>query len=291
MSYSSTHPEIERTFLLKHLPPDFGKVKGTQIEQGYLVHTETREIRIRHKGRSWHMTVKDGAGLQRQETDIELSSEQAAALWPMTRGRRVTKMRFTYPYQDYTLEIDIFSGDLDPLRLCEIEFASVPEAKAFKAPGFLGEDVTEALEYRNANLALHGLPNSDKPKERYGALPFLEKDNELHVVLVTNQSGNKWIFPRGQLELDMTPAEAALMEAYEEAGLIGRILSELHEQCNWDGRAIQHLYPMKVIQMLNEWPEDSIRKRQVVKFRKAMQMLDDPVLVKCAQALVARISP
>lgn len=290
MSAADTQPEIERKFLLKHLPPNFGKGKAVQIEQGYLAQTDTREIRIRLKGQIWQMTVKDGLGLQRQETEIELTRQQAMALWPLTLGRRISKMRVVYPYQGYRLEIDIFSGELDPLRLCEIEFASVDEANAFKAPEFLGEDVTEVTEYSNANLAVHGLPNSDKTRERYGTLPFFEKDNDLYVVLVTNQSGNKWIFPRGQLEPDMTPAEAALMESYEEAGLIGRILSELHEQCTRDGRSIQHLYPMKVVQMLDEWPEDSIRKRQVVKFKKAMQMLDDPDIVKCAQALVARIA-
>jgi hypothetical protein len=47
---------------------------------------------------------------------------------------------------------------------------------------------------------------------------------------------------------------------------------------------------MKVIQMLDEWPEASIRKRQVVKFKKAIQMLDDPAMVKCAQTLFARIT-
>ena len=290
MSASGTHREIERKFLLKHLPPDFGKVKPVQLEQGYLAQSDIREIRIRCKDQSWQMTVKDGLGLQRQETEIELSKQQAEALWPLTLGRRITKMRFVYPYESHTLEIDIFSGALDPLRLCEIEFASLEEAKAFKAPDFLGKEVTDVTEYNNANLAVHGLPNSDKTRERVGALPFFEKDNDLYVVLVTNQSGNKWIFPRGQLEPDMTLAEAALMESYEEAGLIGRILSELHEQCTRDGRSVQHLYPMKVVQMLDEWPEDSIRKRQVVKFKKAMQMLDDPALVECAQALVARIS-
>lgn len=290
MSISSTHSEIERKFLLKHLPPGFGRLKGKPIEQGYLVQADTREIRIRHQGQSWQLTVKDGAGLLRRETEIQLAQEQAAVLWPMTHGRRITKMRFIYPYLSYKLEIDIFSGDLDPLRMCEIEFASAAEAHAFRVPEFLGVEVTEAPEYKNANLALHGLPNSEKVKERYGTLPFLQKDNDLYVVMVTNQSGNKWIFPRGQLELDMTPAEAALMESYEEAGVIGRVLSELREQCTRDDRSIHHLYPMKVIQMLDEWPEASIRKRQVVKFKKAMQLLDDPAMVKCAQALVARIS-
>jgi adenylate cyclase len=290
MSNTSTHREIERKFLIKHLPPGFGKLKAMPIEQGYLVQADTREIRLRQQGQSWHLTVKDGAGLQRQETDIQLTKEQATALWPMTHGRRIIKTRFVYPYLSYRLEIDIFSGNLDPLRLCEIEFASMAEAEAFKAPEFLGAEVTESPEYKNANLALHGLPNGDKVKERYGTLPFLAKDDDLYVVLVTNQSGNKWIFPRGQLELDMTPAEAALMESYEEAGLIGRVLSELRGQCTRDDGSIHHLYPMKVIQMLDEWPEDSIRKRQVVKFKKAMQMLDDPEMIKCAQALVARIA-
>jgi hypothetical protein len=42
--------------------------------------------------------------------------------------------------------------------------------------------------------------------------------------------------------------------------------------------------------MLNELPQASIGKHQVVKFKKAMQLLDDPEMIKCAQAQVARIS-
>jgi CYTH domain-containing protein len=285
MTDSGTFQEIERKFLLKHLPAGLARLKAMEIEQGYLVHTETRQVRIRCKDQAWFMTVKDGTGLQRGEREIELTREQAMALWPLTRGRRVAKKRYAYPCEGHTLEIDIFTGALDPLRLCEIEFASLEAAKAFQPPDFLGKDVTEVSKYTNASLALHGKPHSGKTRVKFGCLPLFKKGKELYVVLVARQRGKQWSFPDCRPRSGKTPAEAVLMKSYEKAGLIGTILPGLHEKCILDGGAVLHLYPMKVAGIMNEWPEKSIRQRRVVKFRKAMQMLGDPALAECAQAL------
>ncbi len=290
MTDSGTFQEIERKFLLKHLPAGLTRLKAMEIEQGYLVQTETREVRIRCKDRAWFMTVKDGAGLQRGEREIELTREQAMALWPMTKGRRVAKKRYAYPCEGHMLAIDLFTGALAPLRLCEIEFASVEAAKAYQPPDFLGKDVTEVSKYTNASLALHGKPHSGRTGEKFGCLPFFKKGKELYVVLATKQRGKQWTFPKCRSRAGKTDTEAVLMKSYEKAGLIGTILPGLHEKCPLDGGAVLHLYPMKVAGILNEWPEKSIRQRRVVKFKKAMQMLDDPGLVKCVQALADKLT-
>src|SRR5437763_15455697 len=41
------------------------------------------------------------------------------------------------------------------------------------------------------------------------------------VCMVTSSSGRRWVFPKGQIDPGHTPGEAALLEAWEEAGLVG----------------------------------------------------------------------
>lgn len=150
--------EIERKFLLCELPPGLGACEPVSIQQGYLMQCDAREARIRRKGSRWLLTVKDGFGLQRREVEIGLTEEQGRALWPLTEGRRVAKKRYAFPHVGYLLEVDIFEEPLAPLRLCEVEFDSIEAAQAFEPPAFLGREVTEAAGYKNANLALHGMP-------------------------------------------------------------------------------------------------------------------------------------
>ena len=83
--------EIERKFLVTSLPADMGG--GTRILQGYLAYEEHLEVRIRQYGDTFFLTVKEGPGLMRRETEIEISPDQFHALWPSTEGRRLEKVR------------------------------------------------------------------------------------------------------------------------------------------------------------------------------------------------------
>lgn len=46
------------------------------------------------------------------------------------------------------------------------------------------------------------------------------------VCLLTSRSGARWVFPKGRIEIRQTAAEAALVEAWEEAGLRGELVGE-----------------------------------------------------------------
>jgi 8-oxo-dGTP pyrophosphatase MutT (NUDIX family) len=47
--------------------------------------------------------------------------------------------------------------------------------------------------------------------------------NEIEFLLVRTRGGGRWTFPKGSAEPGLTPAQAAAMEAFEEAGVHGRI--------------------------------------------------------------------
>ena len=62
---------------------------------------------------------------------------------------------------------------------------------------------------------------------QYGALPYaIDKDGRIRIMLVTSRSRRDWIIPKGWPIPRLSPAETAAREAYEEAGLIGTIMSE-----------------------------------------------------------------
>lgn len=133
------------------LPP--GKI----IQQGYLA-VGKDEVRLRKKGDVTRLTIKRGAGLVRREVEVELSSAQFAALWPLTEGRRVEKVRYAVDYAGSVIEIDEFDGALKGLILAEVEFPDRDAAAAFQPPPWFDGELTGRSEWSNARLAIDGVP-------------------------------------------------------------------------------------------------------------------------------------
>ncbi len=151
--------EIERKFLLARMP-DIPLASATCIRQGYIsVSDDSVEVRLRQKGEACFMTFKRGKGLVREEAEIRIDEKDFEALWPLTTGRQVEKTRSTAALDGgLTVEIDQFSGALDGLLLCEVEFSDETAARQFAPPPWFGSDVTEDGRYKNKSLAEKGIP-------------------------------------------------------------------------------------------------------------------------------------
>ena len=149
--------EVERKFLVEGLP-DLDGAESDGIEQGYLAIGSDGEVRVRRKGDQLVLTAKRGSGLSRDEAEVELDQASFDELWPLTEGRRLHKRRHVLPHGDLKIELDVYEGDLQGLRVAEIEFPSEEEAKAFEPPEWLGEDVTGDERYLNETLATQGAP-------------------------------------------------------------------------------------------------------------------------------------
>lgn len=147
--------EIERKFLIKRLPDDLKRSRSLIIEQGYLA-TEPagRQVRLRKTGRSVSLAFKVRRGTHREEREIKLSPKQFAALWPGTAGRRLRKVRYEIPWKNVLIEIDIYRGRHAGLIVAEVEFSDRASARRFKAPCWLGREVTGEKRYSNVRLAL-----------------------------------------------------------------------------------------------------------------------------------------
>jgi CYTH domain-containing protein len=149
--------EVERKFLVDE-PPDLDGEETAEIAQGYLAAGNDGEVRLRRKDGQTLLTAKRGAGLTRDEAEVQIDAAAFERLWPLTEGRRLRKRRHLLPHGDLSIEVDVFEGELAGLVIAEIEFESEEQASAFEPPPWLGEDVTGDPRYRNESLATRGRP-------------------------------------------------------------------------------------------------------------------------------------
>lgn len=148
--------EIERKFLLSAPPPPEVIGKGEEIHQGYLLADKKGELRLRHQGDCYFLTVKGDGTLSREEWEIEAPKWVFNLLWPFSKGRRIEKTRFTVK----DVEVDVYRGRLAGLIILEREFPDEQAVAAFRLPEWAADavEVTANQAYKNKNLAVHGLP-------------------------------------------------------------------------------------------------------------------------------------
>jgi CYTH domain-containing protein len=143
--------EIERKFLLKELPKNLDSYPVRQLEQGYLCTAPV--VRIRKDNDKYELTYKGKGSMIREEHNLPLTKDAYEHLREKIDGRLIAKKRYMIPYDKYTIELDIFEGDLAPLTLAEVEFSSEEEANTFVAPDWFAEDVTFSKLYHNSFLS------------------------------------------------------------------------------------------------------------------------------------------
>lgn len=150
--------EIERKYRVPALPDRLDDADRTPIAQGYLAIAEDAEVRLRRAGERRLLTVKRGHGRRRDEVEVEVDPDAFDALWPLTAGLRIEKVRHRLPAGELVIELDVYEGDLTGLVIAEVEFPSEAAADAFAAPGWLGPEVTQDRRYGNQRLARDGAP-------------------------------------------------------------------------------------------------------------------------------------
>lgn len=145
--------EIERKFLLRGMPrlPEGARV--LRIDQGWIPGQRLKErLRRTREGAAttYYRTVKLGSGMKRLEIEEETTEEVFRALWRLTRGKRIRKVRYVV---DGRWEIDRFVGRDLVLAEIELEYeeerVQVPE---WLAP-FIEREVTGDIRYTNYSLA------------------------------------------------------------------------------------------------------------------------------------------
>ena len=104
------------------------------------------------------------------------------------------------------------------------------------------------------------------------ALPYRMVDDRVEVLLVTSRKKQQWIVPKGWSEKGVKPHAMAAQEAFEEAGVRGRIGTQPFGSYHYtkrlkDKRPVKCLvavYLLEVEEELEEWPVRDERQRRWV---------------------------
>ena len=148
--------EIERKFLVKKIPDNLDTFERIDMTQGYL--NTNPVVRVRKENDDYILTYKGSGLLSHSEYNLPLNKESFEHLLKKCDGIIISKSRYKIPIENnLTAELDIFKGDLDSLKLVEVEFGSVEEANNFIPPEWFGEDVTTDGRYHNSYISKYGL--------------------------------------------------------------------------------------------------------------------------------------
>ena len=138
-----------------------------------------------------------------------------------------------------------------------------------------------------------------KPQDRLeqvAALPFRRAaTGGVDILLITSRSSGRWIIPKGWLAKGSKPRHCAAREAYEEAGLRGRVgksaLGEF-EYVKRLGRSAApcrvRVFPLETTAEKRKWPEMHQRARAWFSPVEAATLVSDPGLGAIVLELAAR---
>ena len=143
-----------------------------------------------------------------------------------------------------------------------------------------------------------------KPKKRrtrpvvrvqYGALPYrFTPMAALEVLVVTTRQSRRWIVPKGWPIKRLTPSKSAAREAFEEAGVRGKIGARAIGNFRYkktgqngaDPDCEVKIFPLLVRRQSATWPEHGQRVVQWVDPEKAISLIREPEL----KAIVAKFA-
>lgn len=132
-------------------------------------------------------------------------------------------------------------------------------------------------------------------RTQFAALCFRKKAGEVEVLLITSRETQRWVVPKGWPMPGRSPVEAAETEAWEEAGVRGRMgqrslglytyTKVLDRQVGLP--CVVALFPLQVREVAKTFPERRQRRRKWFPLKKAATKVDEPELA----ALIAAFDP
>ena len=142
-------------------------------------------------------------------------------------------------------------------------------------------------------------------REQYGALCYRmkKKRSSIEVLLITSRDTGRWVIPKGWPMDGKSAAAAAEREAWEEAGVKGKIGAEpigsyhymkgLPEGLKVDCRV--RVFPLAVDDMFKNFPEKGERRAEWVDCTEAASRVQEPglktLILAFEQNMLADIAP
>ena len=129
--------------------------------------------------------------------------------------------------------------------------------------------------------------------------PIGSRDASLEVLLVTTRRSRRWIIPKGWPIKGLKPAKSAAREAFEEAGVRGKVggkavglftYKKVLDESGVEATCEVKVYPLRVERQSAAWPEFGQRITQWVEPGKAVAMIKEPDLKRLVAAFAKRMS-
>lgn len=123
-------------------------------------------------------------------------------------------------------------------------------------------------------------------RTQFAALCWRLHNGKPQVLLITSRGRGRWILPKGWGIAGKTPAESALREAWEEAGVEGKAQEVCLGLYSYDKilgtddslPCLAMVFPVKVKSLAAIFPERKERKRRWFSRKKAAAAVSDPDL-------------
>lgn len=140
-------------------------------------------------------------------------------------------------------------------------------------------------------------PILQRPKRlQVAALCHREKRGERQFLLITSRDTKRWIIPKGWPIRGLEAHEAALQEAWEEAGVKtghadtdpeGTYTYQKRQNTGWSFPVETLVYAVEVEELSKDYPEAGQRTREWVSAEAAAEMVDEPELKQIFQSQAA----
>lgn len=122
----------------------------------------------------------------------------------------------------------------------------------------------------------------------------MQSESGLQFCLITSLGKGNWGFPKGSIEFEETPDDTAVREAWEEAGIVGRLIEPALGEYEFDrlGQRIKvTVWLLEIARILPDWPESQLRQRCLVSASEAKQLLTNDTLKRFIDLAQTRLLP
>jgi 8-oxo-dGTP pyrophosphatase MutT (NUDIX family) len=169
--------------------------------------------------------------------------------------------------------------------------------KGRKWLGFTTETLSTPLaaEMARSRQTAPPRPPGQAPLLESGVLAFrYEGTGEPQVLLISKKRSKKWGIPKGRIPPHLSFPESAAKEAFEEAGVIGRVSASAVGMFRAEKSGANPLttqiievwvYLLEVTEALPDWPEKGKRAMRWVSCEAAARQLREPVLTHLCHRL------
>lgn len=169
--------------------------------------------------------------------------------------------------------------------------------KGRKWRGFTAEMMTTplAVELARSRVTAPPRPPGQEPLLESGVLAFrYEGNGEPLVLLISKRRSKKWGIPKGRIPPYLSFPESAAREAFEEAGVVGRVspsaVGMYRAEKSTPNPLVKQVievwvYLLEVTEALADWPEKGKRATRWVSCEAAARQLREPALTHLCHRL------